>query len=84
VYEGFESDKAQATGHIPMPGPQEGLLGGHALMCCGYKDSVWYAGGGYLIVKNSWGTGFGDKGYVFLPYAYGDPKLMSDLWTATV
>jgi C1A family cysteine protease len=83
VYEGFESDTAQTTGHIPMPGAHEGLLGGHALMCCGYKDSARYAGGGYLVVKNSWGTGFGDQGYVYLPYAYVDPKLMSDIWTAT-
>ncbi len=82
VYEGFESPQARATGHIPMPAPNEGFLGGHALFCCGYKDDAMYAGGGYLIVKNSWSTGFGDQGYVYLPYDYVIPKLTSDIWTA--
>jgi C1A family cysteine protease len=81
VYESFESPDA---GHIPMPEPNEQLLGGHALFCCGYQDDSGYEGGGYLIVKNSWGTGFGDEGYVYIPYAYVQPKLMSDIWTASV
>lgn len=82
VYESFESSRARETGHIPMPGPNEQLLGGHALFCCGYQDDSQSAGGGYLIVKNSWGTGFGDQGYVYLPYDYVRPKLMSDMWMA--
>ena len=84
VYESFESLAAQRTGHVPMPQPGEQVLGGHALFCCGYHDDPQYAGGGYLIVKNSWGTGFGDQGYVYLPYDYVHPKLMSDIWTAIV
>lgn len=82
VYESFESGPAQQTGHIPMPNPNEQLLGGHAVFCCGYMDDANYAGGGYLIVKNSWGVGFGDKGYIYLPYDYVTPKLMNDIWTA--
>jgi C1A family cysteine protease len=84
VYESFESSSAQKTGHIPIPKPNEQLLGGHALFCCGYKDDASYPGGGYLIVKNSWGTGFGDKGYIYLPYDYVSPKLISDIWTAAL
>src|SRR5712692_3501001 len=82
VYSSFESAGAQQTGHIPMPKATDSLLGGHALFCCGYKDDTKYAGGGYLIVQNSWGTGFGDKGFVYLPYGYIVPKLTSDIWTA--
>lgn len=83
VYESFESTSAQKTGHVPMPGPHEDLLGGHAMFCCGYQNSAKHAGGGYLIVKNSWGLDFGDKGYVYLPYDYVTPMLMSDIWTAS-
>ncbi|GHO90705.1 peptidase C1 [Reticulibacter mediterranei] len=81
VYESFESP---LNGHIPMPQPGEQLLGGHALFCCGYHDDGQYDGGGYLIVKNSWGTDFGDKGYIYLPYAYVRPRLMSDIWMASL
>jgi C1A family cysteine protease len=85
VYESFESVNAEDTGYIPMPQPGERRLGGHALFCCGYQDDTQYAGGGYTIVKNSWGTEFGDDGYVYLPYDYiSQPKLTSDIWTATV
>jgi C1A family cysteine protease len=81
VYESFESPQ---NGHIPMPQPNEQLLGGHALFCCGYQDDTQYEGGGFLIVKNSWSTAFGDQGYIYLPYAYVRPRLMSDIWTATL
>ncbi len=81
VYESFESPQA---GHIPMPQPSEQRLGGHALFCCGYRDDTQYDGGGYLIVKNSWSTDFGDQGYVYIPYAYVRPRLMMDIWTASL
>jgi C1A family cysteine protease len=83
VYASFESPDAQRTGHIPLPQPGEQGLGGHALFCCGYTDDTQSDGGGYLIAKNSWGTGFGDHGYVYLPYAYVVPKLMNDMWTGS-
>ena len=81
VYESFESPQ---NGHIPMPQPNEQLLGGHAVFCCGYQDDPQYEGGGYLIVKNSWGTNFGDQGYIYLPYAYVRQPLMSDIWSGSL
>jgi C1A family cysteine protease len=82
VFDSFESPAALQSGHIPMPGSSEVARGGHALFCGGYKDDPQYAGGGFLIVKNSWGTGMFDKGYLYLPYAYVAPGLTSDMWTA--
>src|SRR5271166_294130 len=38
VYESFESDLVASTGIVPMPGPDESVIGGHAVMCMGYDD----------------------------------------------
>lgn len=79
VYPGLESDVAAQTGYVPMPSEGDQLLGGHAILCVGYDDSkqVW-------IMRNSWGTGWGDKGYFYLPYGYlVDGFLTSDLWKVT-
>lgn len=41
--------------------------GGHALEVVGYELDSSIAGGGYFILKNSWGTDCGDEGYQYLP-----------------
>lgn len=76
VYESFESASVAATGLVPMPGWREQVLGGHAVLIVGYDDMA-----GRWIVRNSWGTGWGDGGYFHMPYAYfTDAGLSSDLW----
>ena len=40
VYESFESEEVARTGEVPMPGEGEKMLGGHAILCCGYDDSA--------------------------------------------
>ena len=77
VYESFESPNVAHTGQVPMPGKDEQLLGGHAVMAVGYDD-----GTERFIVRNSWGPAWGAAGYCFMPYAYlTDSDLASDLWT---
>ncbi len=44
--------------------------GGHAILIVGYADDAAFPGGGYFIVKNSWGTGWGESG--FFRIAYGE------------
>jgi C1A family cysteine protease len=44
-------------------------LGGHAVLVIGYSDSAAYPGGGYFIVKNSWGNTWGE-GYGSEPGGY--------------
>ncbi len=38
------------------------LQGGHGVLLVGYTDDAAIPGGGYFIVKNSWGTGWGEPG----------------------
>ena len=84
VYESFESDIVAKTGRMPMPTASEAVVGGHAVFIAGYQTDPTTAGGGYLMVKNSWSTGWGDNGYFYMPFAYVQPNLVSDLWTGVV
>ena len=84
VYESFESDNVAKTGKMPMPAASEAVVGGHAVFIAGYQTDSSTSGGGYLIVKNSWSRGWGDSGYFYMPYAYVQPSLVSDLWTGVV
>jgi hypothetical protein len=52
-------------GVIPAPGAVDRLEGLHAVVAVGYDDSRKQ-----LIIRNSWGTGWGDGGYALLPYEY--------------
>lgn len=80
VYESFESQSVAETGIIPMPKPTEQLLGGHAILIVGYDDDK-----GYAIVRNSWGEGWGDKGYCYIPYTFFTKYASDiDMWTGTV
>jgi PKD repeat protein len=40
----------------------------HAVVFVGYVDSAAAPGGGYWIVRNSWGSGWGLNGYFYLSY----------------
>jgi len=77
VYESFESAAVAATGQVPMPGACERAVGGHAVLAVGYDDAS-----STFIVRNSWGAGWGDAGYCYMPYQYlTNQNLADDLWT---
>jgi C1A family cysteine protease len=77
VYASFESQQVAQTGIVPMPAPGEKAMGGHAVMAVGYDDSKQQ-----FIVRNSWGAGWGIKGYFMMPYAYlTNSNLADDFWT---
>ena len=77
VYDGFESDEVAKTGILNVPAEGETMLGGHAVLCVGYDDSIER-----IIVRNSWGPNWGMKGYFTMPYEYiNDRDLSDDLWS---
>lgn len=64
IFESFASE----SGFIPRPSDEEienGKSGYHAMVVCGYSDEEKV-----FIVRNSWGTKFGDRGYCYIPYSY--------------
>ena len=69
--------KAGSKGLVPMPDPDsEQHDGGHAMLCVGHSDADKV-----FIVRNSWGEGWGDRGYCYIPYDYmTNPDLNGDLW----
>ena len=80
VYSAFESSQVAQSGVLNMPASNELVLGGHAVLAVGYDDASQR-----FIIRNSWGTGWGQKGYFTMPYAYLlSANLSSDFWTIRV
>lgn len=76
VYESFESPEVAKTGVVPMPSLDEGMMGGHAVLACGYDQSRRA-----FLVRNSWGPNWGMAGYFWMPYEYAsNPDLADDRW----
>lgn len=77
VYESFDT-KVGANGVVPMPTPQERLLGGHAAVAIGYKQIRSQL---YFECRNSWGKRWGDHGHFWMPAGYlTTSSLARDFW----
>lgn len=80
---------AGGDGKIPFPVAAEKVVGGHAIVAVGYDDKMKIkntAPGatettGAILIRNSWGTGWGDSGYGWLPYDYVLKGLAEDWWS---
>ena len=80
VYESFHSKRVTHTGRAPMPVRHEKCHGGHAVLVVGYEDAQRR-----FIVRNSWGSKWGMRGYFTLPYDYFiNRRLSQDFWTTRV
>ncbi|WP_455392121.1 CFI-box-CTERM domain-containing protein [[Eubacterium] cellulosolvens] len=71
----LKSMAVQLSGQITMPLPGEKIVGGHAMVLVGYQDDNSVPGGGFFILRNSWGNAWGlscpyGSGYGTIPYQY--------------
>ncbi len=89
VYSSYTQASVANQGAIPYPVVGEKIVGGHAIMAVGYNDSVVIknansgatATTGAFLIRNSWGTAWGNAGYGWLPYNYVLKGLATDWWS---
>jgi len=79
-------DNTGVSGDIPVPALDKGEKtdGGHAVVAAGFDDGRPWEGGvkdyGAILIRNSWGTSWGDGGYGWLPYWYWLRSQADDFW----
>ena len=78
VYESFESENVAKNGIVPIPKENEKMLGGHAVALVGYTT---LNNQNYFIVRNSWGSDWGDGGYCYFPVEFiCNSEYCDDFW----
>ncbi len=82
-------DQGYISGKIPYPSENDIEDGGHAVIAVGYDDAMKIKNNnpgskettGAILIRNSWGTGWGENGYGWMPYDYILNGLADDWWS---
>src|SRR5215207_1190082 len=74
----FSNLDAGHKGHIPMPGPNDSLEGGHAVFFVAADPATRE-----FKFANSWNETWGDGGYGYLPFAFFEKGWADDFWSIT-
>lgn len=88
-YSSLDEEEVSESGKIPFPTRTEDTNGGHAVMAVGYDDEMEIVNPidpkiktkGAIMIRNSWGTEWGNKGYGWLPYEFVLKGIADDWWT---
>ncbi|MGE1059973.1 C1 family peptidase [Bacillus sp. GMa5/1] len=77
----YHSDEVRKTGIVPISGTDDVIIengqpAGHAVCAVGYDDDKQI-----VIIRNSWGDGWGDNGYCYFPYELFQNGIVQDMWT---
>jgi C1A family cysteine protease len=89
-FSGYASSMfGDVPGTLPVPDPSEPVLWSHAVVAVGYDDDKQITNKMYpkmkskgaLLIRNSWGVGFGDAGYGWIPYDYVLNNIAMDFWS---
>jgi C1A family cysteine protease len=88
AYQSIYAEHNVCLGHIPYPTRNDVMAGGHAMVAVGYDDHHVIESDddpdnpsvGAILVRNSWGTDWGQGGYGWLPYDYILGELTADWW----
>ena len=75
VYESFEHPDVARTGIMPVPKLGEKIVGAHCVLIVGYDSQRKF-----LLCRNSWGTGWGQGGYFWMPFAFINSRNCQDFW----
>jgi C1A family cysteine protease len=71
---------------LPLPGPKEKNIGGHAVAIVGWDFSKTRFAVNAFEIRNSWGPNWGDAGYFWMDAEWVDPSrsLSSDFWVISL
>jgi C1A family cysteine protease len=89
LYSSIYNKENISSGCIPYPSKKDQVIGGHTVLAVGYNNykKIKYFDGeqklttGAFLIRNSWGTEWGQKGYGWLPYHYILKGLTADWWS---